>query len=179
MSAHERHGGTRPTPSLASAQPGTTPGPGPTDRAPARSSPGLPTPLHALGRTGRPGTNTWPIRAPRLGPARGRPGGRRRRLQRSEHATRTAASGAAIGGHCHGRAGRPEPLYLRALVGREAELGPTHPQTLESVNNLAILLHDQGKHGEAEPLCRRALAEHEAEQGPTHPQIIKRLSINA
>ena len=94
MSAHERHGGTRPTPSLASAQPGTTPGPGPTDRAPARSSPGLPTPPHPLGPPGAARTNTWHVRAPRLGPARGRPGGRRRRLQRSENATRTAATGA-------------------------------------------------------------------------------------
>ena len=54
MSAHERHGGTRPTASLASAQPGTTSGPGPTDRAPAQGSPGLPTPLHALGPPRRP-----------------------------------------------------------------------------------------------------------------------------
>ena len=107
MSAHERHGGTRPTPSLASVQPGTTPGPGPTDRAPARSSPGLPTPPHPLGPPGAARTNTWRIRAPRLGPARDRPGGRRRRLQRSENATRTAATGAAHSSRFCGRAGRP------------------------------------------------------------------------
>ena len=48
-SDHERHEDTPPTHSPASAQPRTTPGPSPTDRAPARSSPGLPTPPHPLG----------------------------------------------------------------------------------------------------------------------------------
>ena len=34
--------------------------------------------------------------------------------QRSEHAPNTAACGAALPGRCCGRAGRPEPLYLRS-----------------------------------------------------------------
>ena len=71
-SDHERHGDTPPTPSSASAQPGTTPGPGPTDRAPAESSPGLPTPPHPLGPHGPPRDQHManPSTAPR---ARARP----------------------------------------------------------------------------------------------------------
>ena len=33
-----------------------------------------------------------------------------------------------------------EALHRRALVGREAQLGENHPETLESMNNLAVLL---------------------------------------
>ena len=55
----------------------------------------------------------WPIRAPRFTPSRGRPGGRPRRLQRSEHAAHTAACGAALRGRGRGRAGRLEPYDLR------------------------------------------------------------------
>ena len=50
------------------------------------------------------------------------------------------------------------PLLRRALEGREAALGPTHPHTLMSVNNLGALLKAMGKHGEALPLSQRALA---------------------
>ena len=56
-----------------------------------------------------------------------------------------------------GKLGEAEPLYRRALEGRESTLGPMHGSTLISVNNLAKLLKAQGKLGEAEPLYRRAL----------------------
>ena len=68
---------------------------------------------------------------------------------------------------------------LRERAGaklNEAELGPTHPHTLSSVNNLAILLRAQGKYAEAEPLFRRALQGREAELGPTYPHTLS--SVN-
>ena len=37
-----------------------------------------------------------------------------------------------------------EPLYKRALAGREKALGAEHPDTLSSVNNLAELYRSQG-----------------------------------
>ena len=171
MSTHERHRDTRPTPSLASAQPGTTPGPGPTDRAPARSSPGLPTPPHALGphRPHRPTHGR--AREPRLGPARDRPAGRRQRLQRSEHAPNTAACGAALPGRCCGRAGRPEPLYLRSrgvnrgsgwhdgLSGAEFE-ALWRPRTFRSARDPPLEVparwarHPEGRETRSRPPCR-------------------------
>ncbi len=36
-------------------------------------------------------------------------------------------------------------------------MGPTHPDTLTSVQNLAACLSALGRHAEAEPLYRRAL----------------------
>ena len=33
-----------------------------------------------------------------------------------------------------------EPLFRRALMGRQMKLGPKHPDTLEVMNNLAKLL---------------------------------------
>ena len=112
-SDHERHGDTPPTPSPASAQPGTPPGPGPTDRAPARSSPGLPTPPHPLGPHGPARGPVWKCPSTRCAPLRGRPIGRRRRPERPEHAAHTAACGAALRGRGRGRAGRLEPYDLR------------------------------------------------------------------
>mgnify|MGYP001467657374 CR=1 FL=1 len=112
-SDHERHEDTPPTPSPASAQPRTTPGPSPTDRAPARSSPGLPTPPHPLGPHGPARWPVWKCPSMRFAPSRGRPIGRRRRLERPEHAAHPAAGGAVLRGRGRGRAGRPEPLYLR------------------------------------------------------------------
>ena len=69
-----------------------------------------------------------------------------------------------------------EPLYRRALAGREAALGAEHPDTLMSVNNLAVLLKDMGKYEEAEPLYRRALAGQEAALGAEHPDTLS--SVN-
>ena len=42
-----------------------------------------------------------------------------------------------------GRHTEAEPLYRRALDGREKVLGAEHPDTLASLNNLAILLENQ------------------------------------
>ena len=71
-----------------------------------------------------------------------------------------------------GKLSEAEPLYQRALAGREETLGPNHPDTLASVNNLAVLLKAQGKLSEAEPLYQRALAGREETLGPNHPQTL-------
>jgi hypothetical protein len=44
----------------------------------------------------------------------------------------------------HQHSGVAEPLYKRALAGREKALGAEHPDTLSSVNNLAELYRSQG-----------------------------------
>ena len=61
-----------------------------------------------------------------------------------------------------------ELLFQRALKGREATLGPKHPDTLISVVNLAALLKDEGNLDEAERLYRRALEGREVTLGPKH-----------
>ena len=63
-----------------------------------------------------------------------------------------------------GKLNEAEPLYRRALEGREKTLGPDHLHTLISVNNLGLLLYTQGKLNEAEPLLRRALEGREKEK---------------
>lgn len=40
-----------------------------------------------------------------------------------------------------------EPLFRRALAGREKTIGREHPDTLQSLNNLVGLLKAQGKSG--------------------------------
>ena len=65
-----------------------------------------------------------------------------------------------------------EPLFRRALEGREQQLGAHHPDTLTSVSNLASLLREQGKLTEAEPLCRRALEGREQQLGAHHPNTL-------
>lgn len=43
-----------------------------------------------------------------------------------------------------------EPLYRRAFLSREAQLGSEHPKTLSSMYNLATLLEAKGQLQEAE-----------------------------
>ena len=75
-----------------------------------------------------------------------------------------------------GKLAEAEPLYRRALAGKEAQLGEAHPSTLNTINNLANLLRNQGKLAEAEPLYRRALAGREAQLGEAHPDTL--MSLN-
>ena len=75
-----------------------------------------------------------------------------------------------------GKYEQAEPLYVRALEGREAALGAAHPSTLASVNNLAILYYQQGKYEQAEPLYVRALEGYEAALGAAHPDTLR--SVN-
>ncbi|HEY0754947.1 MAG TPA: FxSxx-COOH system tetratricopeptide repeat protein [Ktedonobacteraceae bacterium] len=62
-----------------------------------------------------------------------------------------------------------EPLYRRALVIREQELGTSHSSTAQSLNNMAMIHQDQGKYDEAESLYRQALEIYERELGASHP----------
>ena len=55
-----------------------------------------------------------------------------------------------------------EALFRRVLAGNEAQLGPTDPRTLNTVNSLAVVLRklskgDKHKLSEAEVFARRAL----------------------
>ena len=67
-------------------------------------------------------------------------------------------------------------LYRRALAGREQALGPSHPDTLDSLNHLGASLGSQGKYAEAEPLHRRALEGQEQALGPSHPSVLSNRS---
>jgi tetratricopeptide (TPR) repeat protein len=72
-----------------------------------------------------------------------------------------------------GRYDEAEELYKRVLAGREGKLGPTHPDTLGTVENLANVLTDKGRYDEAEELYKRALAGREGKLGPTHPDTLR------
>jgi len=63
----------------------------------------------------------------------------------------------------------PGELYERALAGYEAQLGPSHPDTLMTVNNLAILRYKQRRLDEALPLARRAASGFKEQLGADHP----------
>ena len=62
-----------------------------------------------------------------------------------------------------------ESLYQRALQIHEQELGPTHPVTVDILNDIGRLYRDTGKYAEAGSLFQRALAIREQELGPMHP----------
>jgi tetratricopeptide (TPR) repeat protein len=59
-------------------------------------------------------------------------------------------------------------LHERGLAIREADLGPDHPRTANSLLRLARVLHDQGDFQAARPLIERALAIREGQPGPEH-----------
>eukprot|EP00966_Prymnesium_polylepis_P132077 3054372-Prymnesium_polylepis.1 len=71
-----------------------------------------------------------------------------------------------------GRYAEAEPLYRRALEGKEAALGPAHPSTLLSGGDLGNLYMQMGRYTEAEPLLRRALEGNEAALGLAHPSMM-------
>ena len=50
-----------------------------------------------------------------------------------------------------------EPLFRRAIEGCEAALGPTHPDTLGSVNSLGLLYYNMARYADAEPLDDRVV----------------------
>jgi hypothetical protein len=66
-----------------------------------------------------------------------------------------------------GDSNKAEPLYRRAVLGKEVQLGPEHPDTLESVMNLAVLIRDmwteEAQLREAELLVRCCRAQSLAE----------------
>ena len=95
-------------------------------------------------------------------------------LGSSEHGnTLTSVNNLALLYEAQGRYTQAEPLFKRALEGRERVLGKEHLDTVASVNNLAALYKAQGRYGEAEPLLKRALA---AQSGCSARSIPIRLS---
>jgi tetratricopeptide (TPR) repeat protein len=72
--------------------------------------------------------------------------------------------------------GEAEPLYQRALMIREGQLGAEHPDTAQSLDNLALLYDNQGRYGEAEPLRKSALAIRERQLGAEHPDTAQSLN---
>jgi tetratricopeptide (TPR) repeat protein len=61
------------------------------------------------------------------------------------------------------------PLLERALMIRERQLGPRHPDTAASLDGLGVVLWLQGELAAARPHLERALAVRERLLGPDHP----------
>lgn len=69
-----------------------------------------------------------------------------------------------------------EPLYRRALEGREKLFGLEDPLTINSINNLANLLSGKGDLDGAEDLYRQALDGREKLHGPQHADTLTSVS---
>ncbi len=69
-----------------------------------------------------------------------------------------------------------EPLFQRAKMIREQELGPIHPLVAETLIGLANLYSDQGNYAEAKPLFQQALYIREQELGTDHPLVAEPLT---
>ena len=80
----------------------------------------------------------------------------RARRRRSGRRTRTRSRHGGQSGDPallqQGKYDEAEPLYRRALAGKEEALGPAHPSTLGTVGNLAILLDAKGDAAAAQEL---------------------------
>ncbi len=50
-----------------------------------------------------------------------------------------------------------EVFFNEALQGRQRELGPEHPETLETKNDIAVLYKEQARYDQAEPLLLEAV----------------------
>jgi tetratricopeptide (TPR) repeat protein len=64
-----------------------------------------------------------------------------------------------------------ERIYVRALEGMEAALGPKHTSTLNTVGNLGILYRDQGNLAKAEEMYVRALQGYKSAEGKHEARI--------
>jgi tetratricopeptide (TPR) repeat protein len=69
-----------------------------------------------------------------------------------------------------------EIIYVRALEGYEAALGPKHTSTLDTVGNLGSLYRHQGNLVKAEEMYVRALEGKEAALGPKHTSTLNTVS---
>ena len=63
-------------------------------------------------------------------------------------------------------------MYVQALDGREAAVGPKHISTLDTVGNLGLLYREQGNLAKAEEMLMRALEGFEAAVGPKHTSTL-------
>ena len=75
------------------------------------------------------------------------------------------------------RSNEREQLLVRALFGREQQLGRLHPDIAINLNNnLADLYYNQGKYEQAEQLYLRVLRIREQQLGPEHTDTV--ISLN-
>ena len=74
--------------------------------------------------------------------------------------------------HNLGKLTEAEPMYQRALSGKEKALGKDHISTLETVNNLGNLYRGQGKLAKAESMYQRALSGKEKALGKDHTSTL-------
>ena len=70
-------------------------------------------------------------------------------LQLLDSAERAAAAGEFESAH---------ELLQRAVRRQEEDLGPSHPDLVQTLNNLAVVAEKTGRAAEAEPYYRRAVA---------------------
>lgn len=73
-------------------------------------------------------------------------------------------------------AANAESRFQRIVALCEADLGGSHPETLDAMSYLAYLLDARGNHFDAEPLYRRVLNGYVAEFGPNHPHSLRVLN---
>ncbi len=66
-----------------------------------------------------------------------------------------------------------EQLYRRALEIRRSKLGPTHPDTGQSLHNLASFLKKTDRFEEGEPLHKKAIEILRTALGDDHPTTKK------
>jgi tetratricopeptide (TPR) repeat protein len=69
-----------------------------------------------------------------------------------------------------------EKMYVQALDGREAVVGPEHTSTLNTIVNLGILYRDQGNLAKAEEMYVRARKGYEAAVGPEHTSTLNTIN---
>ncbi|KAL1978250.1 hypothetical protein VTN31DRAFT_1109 [Thermomyces dupontii] len=65
-----------------------------------------------------------------------------------------------------------ETMWRRELEGRGKLQGPSHPETLRTINNLGNAVQNQGEYEKAEAMYRRALEGWEKALGPDHPDTL-------
>ncbi len=75
-----------------------------------------------------------------------------------------------------GRYAEAEALLRRTLAQDRANLGPTHPNTVDTTENLAVVLDILGRPDEAEPLHRLVLQTRRKHLGPNSPATLRAMS---
>ena len=73
--------------------------------------------------------------------------------------------------------GRALPLCQRALAIREKELGPDHPDVVDSLSTLAWIYDGLGKYHDALATAQHCITIGEKTLGPDHPLISDALSV--
>ncbi|MBD2429177.1 tetratricopeptide repeat protein [Phormidium sp. FACHB-1136] len=96
------------------------------------------------------------------------------RVEQLAEATRLNAQSAEL--YRDGRYGEAEPLLQESLAIRREQLGDSHPDVAQSLNNLAELYRSQGRYKEAETLFQQALAIRREQLSDSHPDVAQSLN---